>query len=245
MFMDLLGEDLFRALPIRAVLAGSEGFPGGEQARFEQEFDIPVAHWYGHSEYAALAYQCRRCWGFHFYPTYGNVDLPPADTDGLVRIVASSFNRVGTQFVRYDTGDLAFPSTGSCPENHFPRVESIVGRSQETFVDLAGRRRSLGCFVFGIHGPFWDQIRDLQFFQDQPGVLGARIVTKTGADPHSIQQTLAGRMPMVEMKCEFVPNIERSSNGKRQYFLTGDKWSPGSVGDAVRSSGGVAVAARR
>jgi hypothetical protein len=99
--------------------------------------------------------------------------------------------------------------------------------------------------VFGIHGPFWDQIRDLQFFQDRPGVLGVRIVTKTGADPHLIQQTLAGRLPMVEVECEFVPYIERSSNGKREYFLSADKWSPGSVGDALPSSGRVAVAARR
>jgi phenylacetate-CoA ligase len=245
MFMDLLGEDLFRALPIRAVLAGSEGFPTGEQAAFEQEFAIPVAHWYGHSEYAALAYHCRRCWGFHFYPTYGYVDLPPADTDGLLRIVASSFNRVGTQFVRYDTGDLGVPSVGSCPDNHFPRVGSIVGRSQETFVDGAGRRRSLGCFVFGIHGPFWDQIRDLQFFQDRPGLLGVQIVTKTGADRHMIQQTLARRLPMVKVEYEFVPCIKRSSNGKRQYFLSADEWSLGSVGDVLQSSGRVGVPARR
>ena len=60
-FIDLVGEGLFRRLPVRGVLAGSEAFPAGQQARFEEEFGIRVAHWYGHSEYAALVYNCREC----------------------------------------------------------------------------------------------------------------------------------------------------------------------------------------
>jgi phenylacetate-coenzyme A ligase PaaK-like adenylate-forming protein len=110
-FVDLVGEDLFRSLPVRGVLAGSETFPVGEREWFEQEFGIKVAHWYGQSEYAALAYCCRECRGFHFYPTFGQVELCPSDTEGCQRIVASSFNRIGTQFVRYDTGDLAVAPT--------------------------------------------------------------------------------------------------------------------------------------
>ena len=58
---------LFRSLPVWGVIAGSEAFPPGEQARFEQGFGIRVSHWYGHSEYAALAYCCRECRSFHFY----------------------------------------------------------------------------------------------------------------------------------------------------------------------------------
>ena len=54
-FIDLIGEDLFRSLPVRGVMAGSEAFPVGQMAYFEQDFGIQVAHWYGHSEYAVLA----------------------------------------------------------------------------------------------------------------------------------------------------------------------------------------------
>ena len=217
-FIDLVGEGLFRRLPIRGVLAGSEVFPTGEQSRFEQVFGIRVAHWYGHSEYAALAYHCRECGGFHFYPTYGHVELLAAETDGLRRVIASSFNRIGTQFVRYDTGDLADAPVGSCT-NKFPRVGAIIGRSQETFVDDSGRKRALGCYVFGIHGSFWDQIRDLQFIQDEAGLLRVRLVTNSGADRQQIQQTLERRMPMVRLEFEYVAAIERSLNGKRRYFV--------------------------
>ena len=174
-FVDLVGEDFFRSLPVRGVLAGSQGFPAGEQARFEQEFDIKIAHWYGHSEYAALAYFCRNCHGFHFYPTYGQVELLPSETENCQRIVVSSFNHVGTQFVRYDTGDLAIPAIGTCAADSFPRVGVMVGRSQETFIDNSGRRRSLFDYAFGGPGPrpVLDQIKDIQFVQESPGSCGS------------------------------------------------------------------------
>jgi phenylacetate-CoA ligase len=221
-FIDLMGEDLFRRLPIRGVLAGSEAFPVGEQAHFEQEFGIRIAHWYGHSEYAALAYCCRECRGFHFYPTYGYLELLPSDTEDSWRIVVSSFNRIGTQFVRYDTGDLALAPSGSCSANQFPRIGAILGRSQETFLDNAGRKRSLLAHAPGDDldpAPFWDQIRDIQFVQDRAGFLRVRLVASPEANKDQIQRTFERRLPMVSLKFEYVPAIERSPSGKRKYFV--------------------------
>ncbi len=214
-------DSLFRSLPVRGILAGSETFPVGEQVRFEQELGIRVTHWYGHSEYAVLAYGCRQCRSFHFYPTYGQVELLDSETEGCRRIVASSFNRIGTQFVRYDTGDLAVAPTGTCAHNHFPRADAIAGRSQETFIDSSGLRRSLGPYIFGIHGSFWDQIRDLQVVQDRPGALRMRLVANPGIDKSLIQQTLERRIPMIQLEFEYVPVIERSPSGKRRYFVDG------------------------
>jgi phenylacetate-CoA ligase len=221
-FIDLVGEDLFRRLPIRGVLAGSEAFPLGKQAYFEQEFDIRVAHWYGHSEYAALAYHCRECLGFHFYPTYGYVELLPSDTEDAWRIVATSFNRIGTQFVRYDTADLAVTPARSCSTNHFPRVDAILGRCEETFIDNAGRKRSLLAHAPGEdldHQPFWDQIRDVQYVQERPGFLRIRLVADPLVDKRQVQRTFERGLPMVSLEFEYVPHIERSPNGKRRYFI--------------------------
>jgi phenylacetate-CoA ligase len=222
-FIDLLGEDLFRSLPVRGVIAASETFPANEQARFENEFGIKIAHWYGHSEYAVLAYSCRDCRGFHFYPTYGYVELLASEIEGCRRVVGSSFNRLGTQFVRYDTGDLAVDPAGSCPADNFPRASAIVGRSQETFVDISGRRRSLFGYAFGDldHGAFWDQIRDIQFVQDRSGSLRVRMVTNPHADRNQIQWTFEQRIPMAKLEFEYVSAIERSPSGKRRYFVDG------------------------
>ncbi len=220
-FIDLVGEDLFRHLPVRGVIAASEMFPAGDQVQFEQEFDIKIAHWYGHSEYAILAYCCRQCRGFHFYPTYGHVELHPSEVEGCQRVLGSSFNRMGTQFVRYDTEDLAVDPVGSCVNDHFPRVNAIVGRSQETFVDNAGRRRSLFGYAFGDLDvdAFWDQIRDLQFVQDKPGFLLLRVVPNPGAEKDQIRKTFERRFPMAKLDVEYVSAIERSPSGKRRYFV--------------------------
>jgi phenylacetate-CoA ligase len=222
-FIDLVGEGLFRELRVRGIIAASEMFAANEQARFEQEFGIRIAHWYGHSEYATLAYCCWECRGFHFYPTYGYVELLPSEIEGCRRVVASAFNRLGTQFVRYDTGDLAVDSIRSCAADNFPRASAIVGRSQETFIDNSGRRRSLFGYAFGDldHGTFYDQIRDIQFVQNKAGFLRVRIVTNPGAERDQIQRIFERRIPMAKLEFEYVSAIERSPSGKRRYFVDG------------------------
>jgi phenylacetate-CoA ligase len=218
-FVDIVGERVFRQLPIRGVLAGSENFAPGERLRFESEFDIQVSHWYGHSEYAVLAFNCRECDGFHFYPTYGYVELVPTELDRMQRIVATSFNRIGTQFCRYDTGDLAIPAPPVSCVDQFPRVSAIAGRVQESFLDGAGRRRGLGPYLFGIHGAFWDDVRDLQFVQDRAGHLQVRLVTTSRADRRRLESILEKRLTMVKLDFDYVSEIERNANGKRRYFV--------------------------
>jgi phenylacetate-CoA ligase len=229
-FIDVVGEELFRSLPVRGVIAASEMFPAAEQLRFEQDFGIKIAHWYGHSEYAVLAYCCRDCRGFHFYPTYGYVEFLPSEIERCRRVVASSFNRIGTQFVRYDTGDLAVDEVAGCARDNFARSSAIVGRSQETFVDSSGRRRSLYGYAFGDldHDEFYDQIRDIQFVQDKPGSLRLRIVTNAGADRDQIQRTFEVRIPVARLEFEYVSVIERSPSGKRRYFV--DRLNGGATG---------------
>jgi len=220
-FIDLIGEQLFRELPIRGVIAASEMFPTEQQLQFEADFNLQIAHWYGHSEYAVLAYYCRVCREFHFYPTYGQLELLPSEVEGCQRIIASSFNSMGTQFVRYDTGDLAIPSDHPCATNNYPRVSAVVGRSQETFVDHSGRRRSLFGYAFGDldHGTFWDHVRDLQFIQVGPGRLHLRLVLSPGADKDLVERTFESRIPVASLTFEYVDVIERSPSGKRRYFV--------------------------
>lgn len=218
-FIDLVTERVFRQLEIRGILAGSENLAAGERLRFESEFGIRISHWYGHSEYAVLAFGCRECNGFHFYPTYGYVEFVPTELDRIQRIIATSFNRIGTQFCRYDTGDLAVPAISAGCVDHFPRVSAIAGRFQETFADEAGRRRALGPFLFGIHGLFWDDVRDLQFVQDRAGHLQVRLVTTPKANRRRLECALEERLTMVKLDYEYVAEIERTANGKRRYFV--------------------------
>ena len=218
-FIELAGDDAFRRLPVRGVLAGSESFLPGQQRRFEQEFGIRIAHWYGHSEYAALARWCRECGGFHFYPTYGTVELGPGVEGGLLRVVATSSNRLGTQFWRYETGDLALPAEGTCGTDRWLRSGLIAGRQQEVFTDAEGTVRALNPFLYGNqHDGFWDMVDDVRLSQPAAGVLRVTLVTSAWASRHRIEQLLVARFPMVTLQFEYTTQIDRG--GSKRTFLT-------------------------
>lgn len=217
-FIDIIGEKAFAGLPVRGVLAGSEVFPPSQREAFAKKFAIPVAHWYGHSEYATLARNCGTCNGFHFYPTYGYTEFVGAD-NGLHRIVATSFNAIGTQFVRYDTSDRAKLGATTCNEP-FVRVDVIEGRQQDFFVDRVGQTRSFGPYLFGIHDEFWNKISAIQFRQERPGCLDVKIVLNSGADRRWVEDYLSQRFSPCDLSFAYVARIDTTSLGKHRYYLS-------------------------
>jgi phenylacetate-coenzyme A ligase PaaK-like adenylate-forming protein len=217
-FIDIVEEGVFRRLPIRGVLAGSEVFPPIQRESFERRFGIPIAHWYGHSEYATLARCCRVCGGFHFYPTYGYTEFVPIEGDRY-RIVVTSFNIFGTQFVRYDTSDIAILSSRVCAEP-FMRVDSIEGREQEYFIDSDGKRRAFGPYLFGIHDDFWNRILAIQFLQQHPGQLDVKVVIRDNSDRSWLEDYLRKRFAVCDLHFEYVGQIPRTETGKHRYYVS-------------------------
>lgn len=216
-FIRLLGKGFFLSLPIRGILAGSESFLPSQLELFKKEYNIPVAHWYGHSEYGALARYCEECGGFHFYPTYGFTELIPTDND-LYRIVVTSFNKIGTKFIRYDTGDLAVRNDELCGAP-FMRVKSIIGRSQDFFWGADGSQYAFGPFLFGIHNEFWDEIDNIQFLQDKPGEIVIKIVDNTHTRHEWLESFLKDRFKVVKVKTSYVASIDTTKSGKHRYFV--------------------------
>jgi len=217
-FIEILGENAFKDLPIRGVLAGSEVFPPSQLQAFERKFGLKVAHWYGHSEYATLAKHCRQCGGFHFYPTYGYTELIPTK-NGRLRIVATSFNMIGTKFVRYDTGDFARLGNLNCAEP-FLRVQAIEGREQEFFLDRDGYCRAFGPYLFGIHDEFWDRILAIQFIQKQPGQLDVKVVARIESYRPWLEDYLRKRFVVCELHFEYVDQVQTTPAGKHRYFVS-------------------------
>jgi len=216
--IEALGRSAFRSLQVCGVMAGSEAFPLKQMESFEGEYGIPVAHWYGHSEYATLAKFCHDCGGFHFYPTYGVTEFVQFD-EKRFRIVATSLNDIGTRFVRYDTGDLARPSTIDC-HRPFPRVDGIEGRVQEFFLDRDGGRRAFGPYLFGIHNDFWDKISAIQVVQRKSGRLLIRVVSRRSEVRSWLEEYLRQRFAIVDLDFEYVKTIERTAAGKHRFFIS-------------------------
>lgn len=217
-FIDFVGEAEFEALPIRGIMAGSEVFPPRQRELVEKRFGIRIAHWYGHSEYATLARCCHRCGGFHFYPTYGYTELVPLEGNRY-RIVATSFNTFGTQFVRYDTSDIAVANGVAC-EEPFMKVDAIEGREQEYFVDAEGRRRAFGPYLFGIHNEFWERISAIQFRQQEAGWLEVAAIAKDATYHEWLEDYLRKRFAVCNLRFEYVEEIPKTAAGKHRYYVS-------------------------
>ncbi len=214
--IDFLGEKQFRKLSVKGVLAGSEAFPVEQMNSFINKYEVPVAHWYGHSEYAVLARYCKDCNGFHFYPTYGAVQF--RKDSGSYKILANSYNEIGTKFIRYDTGDKAVISDQSCQVDSFDTVNSIEGRSQEYFIDNEGLSRAFGPFLFGIHGVFWERISTVQFAQALSGVLSIRLRAEPDVREWC-EKYLSDRFSVVDIEFDYEAPIVKTRAGKHRYFI--------------------------
>jgi phenylacetate-coenzyme A ligase PaaK-like adenylate-forming protein len=215
--INYLGEDIVKSLNIKGILAGSESFPDGQMELVSNIYKLPIAYWYGHSEYAVLARYCIECHGFHFYPTYGKVDFIERD-NCRYSIIASSHNKIGTRFINYDTEDLAIMDDIKCGVDNFPRIKNIIGRNQDFFFSFDGSIHAFGPYLFGIHNKFWEYLIDIQFVQEIKGELVVYICT-THPDHQDIEKILNYRFRMITLRYVYVKSIDKVKNGKHSYFI--------------------------
>ena len=134
-------------------------------------------------------------------------------------IIATSFRSMGTRFIRYRTEDLALLSDTTCPVSNFSRVETILGRAQEFFIDRDGIKRAFGPFLFGIHSEFWDWVKEIQFVQRKAGALVCRVVLRTPTHKRRLEDFVRDRFASVEIEFEHLQSIAKTARGKHRYFL--------------------------
>ncbi|WP_431137272.1 hypothetical protein [Psychroserpens mesophilus] len=215
--IDFWGIDLFKTFPVKGVFAGSEAFPISQMNWFKQNFNIQIAHWYGHSEYAILARFCNTCNQFHFYPTYGRVELFHEGQKDL--ILANSFNAYGTVFKDYFTGDYAEKSTQACKTDNFFKIKRITGRIQEFIFDKEFNKRAFGPYLFGIHNEFWDFIVSIQFIQREKGKLEVKFIKSNVFDETKFLDIINERFNLFELTLVEVDQIEKTKNGKHKSLI--------------------------
>lgn len=213
-----LGDEVFGSLKISGIFAGSEAFPKSQMANIQSRFNIPVAHWYGHTEYAVLAKYCFKTDAFCFYPTYGAVEFIKKQNTDLYSIVATSYNKLGTRFKRFNTQDVCSGiNEVRCHNNNFISVKRIIGREQEFFYDMEGNLLAFGPYLFGIHDDFWNYLDKIQFVQEEKGKL---IVFIENEKNEKIRPFLKERFSdKIELVFQEVDSIDKSVSGKHQYFI--------------------------
>lgn len=213
---------------IRGILAGSETTYPGQREACEQAFNAPYFTWYGHSEKLALAAECAKSSDYHVWPGYGFVELvddagKPVTTPGVSgEIVGTGFiNRV-MPFLRYRTGDWATyvgERCEACGRNHLV-IRGIEGhRTQEMLIASDGT--AISWVAMNMHDDTFEDVRQFQFRQDEPGRALLRIVAAPAfGDAHvarilrNLDRKFAGRM---QITIERVDEIPLTARGKTVY----------------------------
>ena len=184
----------------KALFLGSEHLPEADRQLFESFYQAPAANWYGHSESLIYGGNCPCSEEYHFYPSYGYMELLDDEGQDVTvpgkegRIVATGFDNRVMPFIRYDTGDRGVLSAKrECRCGFRGTSLSIAGRGQDVILLCDGTRVSLTAFIFGQHLQAFEKIREMQVIQNQAGELELAIVKSpafSAKDEKSVIETL-------------------------------------------------------
>ena len=216
---------------IQAIFLGSEYLFPGDRKLFGKFYKASVINWYGHSECVLHGGNCPFSEEYHFYPSYGFLELlndkgenvTTPGTEG--RIVGTGFDNYVMPFIRYDTGDRGVLSPAmSCPCGFFGiSLKTIEGRGKDHILLADGTRVSLTAFIYGQHFAEFEKIVEMQLQQDEPGKLLVRIVRgpRFGhADEDSLKrmmlESISGKLAL---SFEYVDHISKTHRGKHRFLI--------------------------
>lgn len=212
----------------RTIFLGSENLYDFQRASLARAFPgSRLFSWYGHAEQAVFAPECERASAFHLNPLYGFTEIldgsgTEVEDGSSGEIVATSFWNNATPFIRYRTMDFATTGPSSCAACGRPHrlLHRIDGRLQEMIVSASGRWISMT--AINMHSNVFDDVRQFQFHQDQPGVVTFRYVAKPGFSPAAerrIREALELKLGQ-DMRLSLVPveNIPLTKGGKVRFL---------------------------
>jgi len=226
---------------LRVVFLASETVHEGQRELLSRAFGARAFAAYGHAERCVVAGECEYSTAYHIEPLYGLVELAPLQdgggrNDALCEIIATGFWNRAMPLIRYRTMDLARRKADQVCRCGRPYLllEQIEGRLQNLVVTRTGRTLA----HIWAHGPAFDHVREMQFYQPRAGVLILRFVPTSSFCEDDIQRIRAHFTPMLgdDIELGFCPAeaIPRTRSGKRLWLVQEPR-----VREALEASGHV------
>ena len=213
---------------VKAILCMGESLYDWQRELLEETFCCRVVSIYGHAEQSALAASCEKSNYYHFFPSYGIIELidnngKPVKKEGEIgEIVATGFNNLICPFIRYRAGDLGVYTSEKCScGRNYPMVKKIFGRVQEYVVTKDDSYIPMA--AVNMHSNIFDNVKQCQFYQEKKGEAILYIV-KTEAysekDTEKIKKEFSLKFGNdFHIDFEFVDEIKKTMRGKHSYLV--------------------------
>lgn len=225
-------ERLSADVHFKAAFLGSEYLFDDDRRLFAEFYRTRVVNWYGHSECLVLGGNCPVSDEYHFYPSYGYLellddqgnDITVPGTEG--RIVCTGFDNEVMPFIRYDTEDRGVLSAHKTCACGFVGISlsKIVGRGKDRILLTDGTEVSLTAFIYGQHLAEFAKIVEMQLQQNEVGKLLIRIVrceNYTANDEASLRNTLLKSVSgKLAIDFEYVDVIPKTHRGKHRFLIS-------------------------
>jgi phenylacetate-CoA ligase len=214
---------------LKGVMLFSENAYEFQLRLFRKVFRCPVLTHYGHSERVLMAASMPDDDCYFFWPLYGHFELLNAAGEAVTQpgelgeIVGTGFDNKVMPFIRYRTGDFAVLSDTPHPElTGYPVCERIEGRLQEFLVCRDQRLISITT-MGAAHFEQLAAVQELQYEQDQPGLITLKVVSADNLKPDVIAEITRAVTEKTQGGCVVrvrrVERIERTGRGKHRMLL--------------------------
>ncbi len=213
---------------IRGIIAESEIIYDDQRKLAEEVFGTRYFSCYGHTEKLVCASECEHSSDYHVWPTYGYFELIDKHGKAVTtpgergEIVGTGFINKAMPFIRYRTGDFATYVSDhceACGRNH-PVIRDIQGHRTQEYL-IASDGAEISWTSLNMHDDTFDNVRQFQFYQDQPGVAELKIVPAgrfTDTDQVRIQENMGRKFDdRLNFTIRVVEEIKLTRMGKSVY----------------------------
>lgn len=223
-------DDLFTDL--RAIFCSGETLYDWQRKFLEKIFRCKVFSFYAQAEQVIFAATCECSNSYHIFPEYGVFEL--IDEQGKIitheggrgEIVGTGFTNDIFPFIRYRTGDIGVYTTHYCScGRQYPLLKKIEGRTQEFIINKSGNILPM-TGMYGVVASSSNQVKEYQFFQQEPGELELKIIRYEGyteKDEHLIIQRLTKTLGSgFHISVNYVDSMIHTPAGKVQFLVKND-----------------------
>jgi phenylacetate-CoA ligase len=207
---------------IQHVTAAAESLLPQQRELMREAFGVSPINHYGQAEMVAQISECPRG-RLHVDEDFSLVEfLPVADGPAdAYHIVGTSFLNLAFPLIRYDTGDIARISGGSCSCGRPGRVvDALDGRIEDYIVLSNGTRLGRLDHIFKdmVH------VREAQLYQAAAGELEVRIVRTESfgpSDERRLRQEIRKRVGnFLNFDIRYVDTLQHTSAGKLRFVIS-------------------------